>query len=114
MEDGVHVGALVERIEQRSGDVACPFADNPSHGMRTHGVHQRLEGDQYHQAHQHVADGFQMVVLPIKTGVILRLDAIDVKLNGVTAITKPSKGRYSVLLSWSGDDDGCSAYKLLA
>jgi len=43
-----------------------------------------------------VDEGFQMVVLPISTGVMLRFEAMDVKLNGVTASTKPSSGRYSV------------------
>ena len=35
--------------------------------------------------------------------------AIDVKLKGVTASTKPSSGRYSVWLSWAVPSLGCMA-----
>jgi len=34
-------------------------------------------------------------VFPIKAGLVGRLPAMEVKLNGVTAKTKPSNGRYS-------------------
>ena len=37
--------------------------------------------------------GFQTTVLPISAGAVGRLPAIAVKLNGVTAYTKPSSGR---------------------
>ena len=37
--------------------------------------------------------GFHRTTLPIKAGAVGRLPAMDVKLNGVTAKTKPSKGR---------------------
>ena len=40
--------------------------------------------------------GFQITVLPINAGAVGRLPAIEVKLNGVTAYTKPSSGRYSI------------------
>src|ERR1700760_1777430 len=39
-----------------------------------------------------VGDGFQITVLPISAGAEGRLAAIEVKLNGVTAYTKPSSG----------------------
>ena len=39
MEDGVHVRAFVEGIEQSAGDVAHSFADNPTDGMRADGIH---------------------------------------------------------------------------
>src|SRR5213596_3642327 len=39
--------------------------------------------------------GFQTTVLPIRAGAVGRLAAIEVKLNGVTAYTKPSRPRYS-------------------
>ena len=47
MEDGVHIGALVERVEQRSGYVTSTFADNPSYGTWAYGIHQRLESYKY-------------------------------------------------------------------
>ena len=37
--------------------------------------------------------GFQTTVLPIKAGAVGRLPPMAVKLNGVTAKTKPSRGR---------------------
>ena len=43
----------------------------------------------------------------MSTGVMQRFDAIDVKLNGVTASTKPSKGRYSVWFSCPAPSFGC-------
>ena len=42
-----------------------------------------------------VAPGFQSTVLPISAGALGRLPPIAVKLNGVTAYTNPSSGRYS-------------------
>ena len=41
-------------------------------------------------------DGFQTTVLPINAGAVGRLPAIEVKLNGVSARTKPSSGRCSI------------------
>jgi hypothetical protein len=38
-----------------------------------------------------------------------RLPAIEVKLNGVTAKTKPSSGRYSIRFQTPGEDCGCSS-----
>ena len=40
-----------------------------------------------------VIDGFHSTTLPISAGAVGRLPAIAVKLNGVTAYTKPSSGR---------------------
>jgi len=40
--------------------------------------------------------GFHIVTLPIMAGEVGRLPAIAVKLNGVTANTKPSRGRVCV------------------
>src|SRR5207245_1127751 len=39
--------------------------------------------------------GLKTTVLPISAAAVGRLAAIDVKLNGLTAKTKPSRGRYS-------------------
>ena len=42
-----------------------------------------------------VEAGFHTTVFPISAGLVGRLPAIDVKLNGVTAKTNPSRARYS-------------------
>jgi hypothetical protein len=42
-----------------------------------------------------VEAGFHTTVLPHRAGAVGRLPAIEVKLKGVTANTKPSSGRYS-------------------
>ena len=49
-----------------------------------------------------VVEGFHTTVLPIRAGDIERFDAMEVKLNGVSAKMKPSRGRYSTLLIWLG------------
>ena len=56
-----------------------------------------------------VGDGFQRTVLPSSAGAVGRLAAMEVKLNGVTANTKPSRGRYSVRFQMPGAEIGCSA-----
>jgi hypothetical protein len=48
-------------------------------------------------------------VLPISAALAGRLAAIAVKLNGVTAKTNPSRGRYSMRFHMPGDDLGCSS-----
>ena len=53
--------------------------------------------------------GFQTTVFPISAGLVGRLPAIDVKLKGVTAKTKPSSGRYSSRFQTPGDEVGCSS-----
>src|SRR6266567_695204 len=56
-----------------------------------------------------VGDGFHTTVLPSSAGADGRLPAIEVKLNGVIASTKPSSGRYSIRFHEPGEDEGCSA-----
>ena len=56
-----------------------------------------------------VGDGFQITTLPSRAGAVGRLAAIEVKLNGVIARTKPSSGRYSIRFQVPGEDTGCSA-----
>src|SRR5215211_7150725 len=51
-----------------------------------------------------VVAGFQTTVLPISAGLPGRLPAIAVKLNGVTANTNPSSGRYSIRFHTPGED----------
>jgi hypothetical protein len=48
-------------------------------------------------------------VLPINAGLVGRLPPIAVKLNGVTAKTKPSRGRYSMRFQTPGEEIGCSS-----
>ncbi len=50
-----------------------------------------------------------MIVLPISAGLAVRFAPIAVKLNGLTAKTKPSSGRYSIRFQTPGDETGCSA-----
>src|SRR5215831_18680403 len=56
-----------------------------------------------------VGDGFHTTTLPSRAGAVGRLPAIEVKLNGVIARTKPSSGRYSIRFQVPGADCGCSA-----
>src|SRR5262245_53022334 len=56
-----------------------------------------------------VEAGFQITVLPISAGDADRLPPIAVKLNGVTANTKPSSGRYSMRFHTPCDERGCSS-----
>src|SRR3972149_2711722 len=51
--------------------------------------------------------GFQTTVFPMSAGAVGRFPAIDAKLNGVTAKTNPSSGRYSSEFQQPGDDAGC-------
>ena len=53
--------------------------------------------------------GFHSTVLPISAGAVGRLPPIEVKLNGVTANTKPSSARYSTRFHTPRTDCGCSA-----
>ena len=53
--------------------------------------------------------GFQTTVFPISAALVGRLPPIAVKLNGVTAKTKPSSGRYSSRFQTPGDETGCSS-----
>ena len=53
--------------------------------------------------------GFQSTVLPMSAGAAERLPPIDVKLNGLTASTNPSSGRYSSRFHVPGAEIGCSS-----
>ena len=56
-----------------------------------------------------VLAGFQMQTLPMSAGAVGRLPAMDVKLNGVTANTNPSRLRYSQRFHMPGWLPGCMA-----
>src|SRR3990172_2779514 len=45
----------------------------------------------------------------MRAGAVGRFAAMEVKLNGVTAKTKPSRGRYSSLFQTPGAERGCSS-----
>src|SRR5258708_38034191 len=52
--------------------------------------------------------GFHTIVFPRSAGDVVRFAPIAVKLNGLTAKTKPSSGRYSSRFQTPGDEIGCS------
>ena len=52
--------------------------------------------------------GFQITTLPIRAALAGRLPEIAVKLNGVTAYTNPSNGRYSTRFHTPSDELGWS------
>src|SRR5256885_15449823 len=54
--------------------------------------------------------GFQTTVFPISAALVGRLPPIAVKLNGVTAKTKPSSGRYSIRFQVPGEETGGSPW----
>src|SRR5262245_22074412 len=53
--------------------------------------------------------GFHTTVLPMSAGAVGRLPPMDVKLKGVTAYTKPSRGGYSSWFHMLPEEIGCSA-----
>ena len=53
--------------------------------------------------------GFHSATLPSMAGAVGRLAAMEVKLKGVTAKTKPSSGRCSTRFHWPGEETGCCA-----
>ena len=46
----------------------------------------------------------------MRPGAVGRFPPIAVKLNGVTAKTNPSSGRYSIRFQAPGPENGCSWY----
>ncbi len=61
----------------------------------------------HHAEYAAVDAGFQTTVLPISAADVGRFPPIAVKLNGVTAKTKPSSGRYSSRFQTPSEDSGC-------
>ena len=62
-----------------------------------------------HAERMAVPAGFHTVVQPMRAGAVGRLPPIAVKLNGVTAYTKPSSPRRSVWFHIPCEESGCSA-----
>ena len=62
----------------------------------------------YHADTAAVDAGFHTIVLPRSAGDVVRFAPMAVKLNGLTASTNPSSGRYSRRFHTPGDEIGCS------
>ena len=54
MEDSVHVATTAKGVEQRTGDIAHTLSDDPDDRRSTHGIDQRLEGDEHTHAHTYI------------------------------------------------------------
>jgi hypothetical protein len=63
----------------------------------------------YHAESAWVDAGFQTTVFPISAGEVVRFAPIAVKLNGLMAKTKPSRGRYSNRFQTPVEEMGCSS-----
>ncbi len=53
--------------------------------------------------------GFHTTVQPASAGAVVRFAPMEVKLNGLTASTNPSSGRYSSRFHTPGEESGCSS-----
>ena len=62
VEDGVHEGTVVERVEQGSSDVADALGDNPGEGGGD-GVDEGLQGHEARKSHEDEAGSLQVAVL---------------------------------------------------
>ena len=62
VENGVHIGLLVERIEEGTRDVHHTFGDNPRRGNHARRIPKGSERHDHRQAHQHITDGLEMTV----------------------------------------------------
>ena len=63
VENGVHVLALVQRVEDGAGDVADALGDDPRERGWRDAVEQGLQGDEYAEAHTDEAEGLNVRVL---------------------------------------------------
>ena len=63
MEDGVHVAAFVQTVEQSAGDVADALGNDPYHGGGAHTGQQGLEGDEDGEAHEDETQGLDVAVV---------------------------------------------------
>src|SRR5579862_1618047 len=63
----------------------------------------------HHAEYAAVDAGFHTTVLPMSATDVGRFAPMAVKLNGVTAKTNPSSGRYSMRFHTPGDEAGCSS-----
>lgn len=63
VEHRVHVLPLVEAVEHRPGDVCHALGDEPCHGCGAYAAHERPEGDEHRQSHQHEANCLDDAVL---------------------------------------------------
>ena len=63
VENGVHVLALVQRVEDGAGDVADALGDDPREGGWRDAVEQGLQGDEDAETHADEAEGLDVRVL---------------------------------------------------
>lgn len=63
MEDGMHVTALVEAVEDRSSNIEYALGNNPNDGSRADGFEQWLECNKNGKSHAHETKGLCMAVL---------------------------------------------------
>ena len=85
MEYGVHVAALVERIEDGAGNITHAFGHNPYEGGGRYGVDKWFEGHEDAQAHADEAKGLDM-------GMLLETDEAD---DGTDDGTRPDEDEQS-------------------
>ena len=62
VENGVHIGLLVERIEECSRDVHHTFGDDPRRGNHARRIPKGSERNKDRKAHQYITDGLKMTV----------------------------------------------------
>ena len=62
VENGVHIGFLVERIEEGTRDVHHTFGDDPRRGNHARRIPKGTKCHNHRQAHQHITDGLEMTV----------------------------------------------------
>ena len=63
VEDGVHVTALVQTIEDGSRNVCYTLGYNPDDGSCGHGIYQRFEGYQHRETHADETEGLDIGML---------------------------------------------------
>ena len=82
VEDGVHEGFLMKRVEEGACDIADALCYDPDDGSRRHAVNEGFEGDQYGEPHTNETERLDV-------GVLLQLDKAD---DGACYGTEPHKG----------------------
>ena len=85
MEYGVHVAALVERIEDGAGNVTYAFGHNPNEGGCGYGVDEGFEGHEDAQSHADETKGLDV-------GMLLEADEAD---DGTDDGTRPHEDEKS-------------------
>ena len=100
----VDAGEVAAR-ERRVADLGPGAVDEVDDAVREAGLLRRAASGSGRESIA-VDAGFHTTMLPISAGELGRLPAIAVKLNGETANTNPSSGRYSSRFQTPGDEIG--------